>query len=148
MSIYSDVNKVQQVLDGVETDNETVISMLKKTKNTKYKKCLYYIGNPKYKFASGDLKISAGDYHMSSSGWCETESSKTHGCVPFSVLNNITRGNINPTENYDVMEFEKRYRSGVVDHIDSNENRVYVSMDKEMIWFDADWFYDHDLTKG
>lgn len=148
MSIYSDVNKVQKVLDGVDSDNETVISMLKKTKKTKYKKCLYYIGNPKYKFAVRDFTFSVLDYHMYSDGWCEVKESIMHGSIPFLFLNNISRGNFTATEIGDVMEFEKRYRSGVVDHIDSDKNRVYVLMDKEMIWFDADWFYDHDLTKG
>lgn len=65
----------------------------------------------------------------------------TNNGIPLDILDNVTRGNVNPTQVGDKVKFGKSYASGTIDQYDQATNAVGINYyGYGLIWFNADEF--------
>jgi N-acetylmuramoyl-L-alanine amidase. len=65
----------------------------------------------------------------------------TNNGIPLDILDNVTRGNVNPTQVGDKVKFGKSYASGTIDQYDQATNAVGINYyGYGLIWFNANAF--------
>jgi len=144
MSFKKDLQKVQETLDSVKTENKDIIPRLKTSRKVKYEKILYYIGNPRYELS---YTFVLNGYSVLPFSGASMDGTLNYGRIHFSALDNLTRGNYAISQSGDRMELEKSLAIGKIDRLEIDRNRIWLRMHGYSTWFDADWFFDHDLTK-
>lgn len=85
------------------------------------------------------IKYVNGIWQIINNGLAGSGPNWTLNGVPLAILDNITRGNAQPTKVGDLVKFSNGWNRGTIDAYDPKSNGVGIKYGKYgMIWFDAD----------